>query len=194
MGIQMIAFFNFSLSNFVYNIDDKGQNWYGPCTCEFVDASPDDFPLRGDVTFLNQHPAQLTIRLRKNGALNLTHMVAGFDEQVEAWRAKGYPCNSDAYVMRYWPNREDVAAFLGISVALEEPKFSYFQQFMERHIGRDDMSGQLRCDFYGFHEPYFEMPNLPTEEDFLKGSPYFVTGENTIAFFTKPRSAALAAT
>jgi hypothetical protein len=181
----MIAYINFEPSNFVYSINDKGQNWHGPCTSNSFDYG--ESPLRGDVTFLDRLPAELTITRRKNGALNSTFMAAGLDERVEAMRAEGHPCNSDAYLLRHWPKSEHVsAAVLGISVALEEPKFSHYQRFMERHIGRANIGCQLQCDFYGFHEPFSEIPNLPTVDEFRNGSPYFITSEHKIIFFSKP--------
>jgi hypothetical protein len=176
----MIAVFDFSLAGVIYGLKGGEQDWRGPCTTEFVDTSPD----RGDVTFLNRFPAELVVRRLTDGALNQTMLVVGLDEQVAAWRAEGYPCASDAYVLKHWKNN-DGAAFLGIMVALEERNFAHYQRFMETHIGRPDLWGRIICAFQGFSENDYELPDTPTKDQFLDGHHYFGVGDHNIVFGTK---------
>jgi len=178
----MIAVFTFSVAELIYGIKDSGKDWVGPCTSEFVDTSPDSYPLRGDVRFLNSFPSEIGVKCRQDGSLNRALMTAGIDEKISEWRADGYPCASDAYVMRFWPQSSDSKELLGISVVLAEQKYSYFQEFMERHIGRADLSGRMICQFHGFNEPHQAMPDLPTKDEFLSGRHYFAVGDHSICF------------
>jgi hypothetical protein len=182
---SMLAIFNFSLANLIYGIRAEGQDWVGPCTTEFMDTSRDSWPIRSDVGFMNDFPAEVSFKLLKDGAVDRTLMATGLDEQIASWRAEGYPCTSDAYIMRYWPAKKDMAELLGITVALQEQKFSRFQNFMELHLGRGDLWGRLICQFHGFSEPDSEMPNLPTKSEFLNNRHYFVTGDHSIVFGAK---------
>jgi hypothetical protein len=181
----MLAIFNFSLANLIYGIRDEGLDWVGQCAPEFVDSSRDSWPLRGDVTFMNSFSAELHIKPLKDAALDRTLMATGLDDQVARWRAGGYPCTSDAYIMRYWPKQQDAPELLGITVALQEQKFLLFQNFLQANFGRSDIRGRLICDFHGFSEPDAEMPNLPSKTDFLNGAYYFAMGDHSLAFGTK---------
>jgi hypothetical protein len=87
--------------------------------------------------------------------------------------------------MRYWPKSSGHGEFIGIAVALGDSKFSDFQRFMERHIGRADLWARLSCQFHGFSEPHHQMPDLPTKEDFINGRHYFVVGDHALAFGVK---------
>jgi hypothetical protein len=40
-----------------------------------------------------------------------------------------------------------------LQIALRESKFVQVQAFMERHLGRTDLSLSINCPFYGFGEP-----------------------------------------
>jgi hypothetical protein len=68
-----------------------------------------------------------------------------------------------------------------LQIALRESKFVQVQAFMERHLGRIDLSLSINCPFYGFGEPSHEMPDFPTKSAFMSGADYFVpTAELTI--------------
>jgi hypothetical protein len=176
----MIAGFTFTLANASYHIRGDDHDWLAQCSAEFVDTSPNDFPLRGDVTFLNAIQAEITIKLRRDGSLNRSMMATGLDEQVAQWRKEGYLCNSDAYLMRYWPKSKDYPEFLGMTTVLTESKFARFHDFMLRHIGRADLRVRIGGSFQGFSEPDYQAPTLPTKAAFLGGQPYFVADDQTI--------------
>jgi len=112
-------------------------------------------------------------------------MAPGLDEQIEKWRSEGTSCDADVYLMRYWPQTKDGSEFLALTVALKEPKFTHYQRFMERHVGRSDLWGRMVCKFYGFSETDSVMPSVPTRDEFLAGRPYFVNGDHSIVFGTK---------
>jgi hypothetical protein len=76
----MIAGFTFTLARASYQIGDGEHGWLAHCSGDFVDTSPNDYPLRGDVTFLNEIPVEISIKPRKDGSLNHTMMTAGLDE------------------------------------------------------------------------------------------------------------------
>lgn len=178
----MIADFTFALASASYHIRDNGHDWLARCSANFIDTSRDSFPLRGDVTFLNSIPAEITIAVRKDGALNQTMMAAGLDEQVAAWRKDGYSSVADAYVLRYWPKQNDSPEFLAMTVALDKAKFDRFHEFMARHVGRGDLFARFIAQFHGFSEPHSEMPSLPTRQEFVAGRHYFVVCGMSIAF------------
>jgi hypothetical protein len=56
----MIAVFTFTLADASYHIRTDGHEWIARCRAEFIDSSRDGYPLRGDVTFLNKFPVEVT--------------------------------------------------------------------------------------------------------------------------------------
>ena len=183
----MIAVFTFQFSELVCTFYQRPYvEWHGRCKAEFEDTNPNDYPLRGDVTFLNRFQAELSVHLIKEGGLNDAFMVAGLDEQIAAWRREGYPAANDAMVMRYWPKRTVFPEFLGIQIGLRSPKYEHFSGFLTRHFARPDLIGRIITNFHGFSEPHSLMPDLPTEDEFLKGKPYFVMGDHSVTFSAPP--------
>jgi hypothetical protein len=79
----LIAGFTFTLANASYHIRDDEHEWLARCCVEFVDATPNHFPVRGDVTFLNSIPTEITIKPRTDGSLDRSMMARGIDER---WR------------------------------------------------------------------------------------------------------------
>jgi len=175
----MLAFFTLPLNQLRYQVADDGTWWIGQCKGEFKDLTRDYFPLRGDVTFLNAFSVELNIHLHVDGKLNHIFMCAGLDERVHAYRKEGYPCDNDFFLLRYYPEAD--APLLGAQVALSRPKFRRVQQFLISNFGRADVNLQLTCPFHGFKEPYYDTA-LPTHTEFMERQPYFVTGEQRLAF------------
>jgi len=176
----MFAGFTFTLADASYNIQRDEHDWRARCSAKFVNTFANDL-LRTDITFLNSIPTEITIKLRTDGSLNRSMLVDGLDEQVAQWRKAGFPCDSDAYLLQYWPKSKDLPALLGMTTMLTEAKFLRFHDFMVRHIGRDDLTVRIGCRFHGFREPHYEAAMLPTKEAFLlNGQHYFMPDETTI--------------
>jgi hypothetical protein len=174
----MLAAFRFRFSDLACSYDDvfdEGIKWYGTCVAHFEDtSSPEDWPIRGDVSFLNKYRAELSISKLVDGQLNDIFMDNGLDERVAAGRREGYPMKNDAYHIRYFRSRDDMPESLGIQIALKSEKHAHLHSFLSTHFGRFDLEGYLSADFYGFNEPpHAEHPNLPTEEEFRAGRSYF---------------------
>jgi hypothetical protein len=115
---------------------------------EFIDSSRDSYPLRGDVTFLNSFPAELSLK-PYNEPLNSLFLQQGIDEQVKEWHAQNYPCDEDAYVLSSWQKSKVTNS--------RESKPSY----TPISAGRTFL-GRLICIFHGFREEHFDNPTLPT--------------------------------
>ena len=105
----MYAHFRFPLSSLNYQIRDNQQNWFGSCNAEFGDASPNDYPLREDVTFLNSIPAEIGVMPLIDGELDSIFYAKGLDDIVTKSRQEGYPCNKDALLIKRWPKGEESA-------------------------------------------------------------------------------------
>ena len=178
----MLAIFTFTLANLSYHIREDGHEWLARCSGEFIDTSPNEFPLRDDVSFLNKYPVELIFQMRRDGRLNRSMMAPGLDEQVEQWRREQYPCEGDVYVMRHFPAREKHSAMIGVTVALEEQKFMLVHDFASRHLGRKDVTAAAKCRFHGFNEKYAELPSLPTRREFMDGRHYFVSDDLSFVF------------
>lgn len=177
----MIAVFTFNLADLKYQIRRQGVELIAPCQSDFIDSSKDSWPIRGDVTFLNSYPAELSLKLY-NEPLDDLFMRRGIDDQVKEWRAQDYPGDQDAYILSYWPKSNEYGELLCITAALRADKFDRAQAFLHAHIGRRDLSGRLICTFHGFREEHYEDPTLPTEKEFMEGRHYFAMADHSLTF------------
>jgi hypothetical protein len=141
----MTAIFEFSLDSVRYSISDV--RWTSRCSAHFTEPQ---HPYRR--TGSSTGSAEISIYCRKEGELNRILHVRDLDEQISQWRGDGYPCNGDVAVLRHYPKDERWQEFLGVSVALNEPKFSTMQEFLLRHIGRSDLRASVAFSFVGFEE------------------------------------------
>jgi hypothetical protein len=116
-------------------------------------------------------------------------LVQNLDEQIAQWREDGYPCDGDVSVLRHFPKGEHWDQFLGVSVALGDPKFNAVEAFLLRHIGRSDLMASVTCPFHGFSEPDDQrLLAYPTHEQFYRhGRPFFIIGDLSIGFGSKTR-------
>jgi hypothetical protein len=76
------ASFAFPPSDFSFAVDGSGVSWYGRCSADFMDTSPESYPSRGGVTFLNHFQCELSILAREEGALDRTLHAVGLDERI----------------------------------------------------------------------------------------------------------------
>lgn len=178
----MLASITFPISNLIFGITNEGLGYNGKCRAEFIDTSPDSYPLRGDVTFLNRIPPEVSLKVLEDGGLNKTLFVRGLDEFVAQKRAEGYASNEDAAVIRYWPADEKSSEMLSISCAISRTKFNSVQAFLSTNFGRTDLSGRITMTFYGFNETPQPNPDLPSKAEFLEGRPYFLLGPHSFTF------------
>lgn len=177
----MIAIFTFNLAELKYQIRKQTTEWTVPCRPEFLDSSKDSWPIRGDVTFLNSYPAELSLKLF-NEPLDNLFMRQGIDSQVKERRDQNYPCDEDAYTLNYWPKSTEYEELLGVTAAFRADKFEKMQTFLHAHIGRADLSGRLISTFHGFREEHYDNPTLPTEKEFMEGRHYFVMADHSLTF------------
>ena len=176
----MFAKITFSPADLSFGLNEGDlEHWWGSCKARFVDYET-GYPLRGDVTFLDGLPPELRILPRIEGKLNDTAMQGGMDERVTALRAQGYD-QPDLLLLRYFPASEKHESFLGISVILGTHGLAFFKDAFHRLFPSSDVEFLLQCDFHGFREPHFDHENLPTKDQFMKGSPYFVTGKYSVS-------------
>ncbi|WP_316178349.1 MULTISPECIES: hypothetical protein [unclassified Bradyrhizobium] len=175
----MIADFTFKLAHLSYHIDGEGHRWLARCAGNVPDL--DNFSVRGAIPFLDGIPVDIAFKLRKDGSLDHAMMTPGLDGQIAQRRQRGYRCDSDAYILHFFPKEDGSLSFLGMTTVLTEVNFARFHEFMLRHIGRSDLSARLICPFHGFSNEYSKFTSIPTKQQFLEGQPYFEEGEQTIA-------------
>ncbi len=180
----MSVIFTFSLDSISYQISDVRSNWTVRCSAHFTEPQ---YPFSS--TGSSTDSAEMTIYRRQEGMLNGMMLVPNLDEQIAQWREDGYPCDADVSVLRYYPKGEHWDQFLGVSVALDEPKFNAVQAFLLQHIGRSDLMASVICPFNGFSEPKDETLAFPTREQFYHhGRPFFITGDHSVAFGCKSQT------
>jgi len=166
----MIATFRFQLSELSASLltSNKWQ-WLGSC-----DANVADLLVPAPADLLIQHIADF----------DLTD-TQGFDQQPETleWRRELSVAKEqgtvDAMQMSHSPDR------LGITIALCSQKHDQFGTFLMHHFARPDLIGSISCRFYGFAGSSRPELRLPSEEEFVKGKPYFVLGDHSLVFFRK---------
>jgi len=166
----MIATFTFQLSELSASLlrSNKWQ-WLGSCGAKVADLL---IPSRAEL--LIQHIADF----------DLTD-TQGFDQQPETleWRRELSVAQEqgtvDAMRMSHSPDR------LGITIGLCPQKHDQFGTFLMHHFARPDLIGSISCRFYGFAGSSQPESRLPTEEEFVKGKPYFVLGDHSLVFLRK---------
>jgi hypothetical protein len=180
----MSVIIRFSLDSINYQISDVGSCWTIRCSAHYTEPQ-NPFSSTGSST----DSAELNIYRRQEGMLNGMMMVQNLDEQIAQWRENGYPCDADVLVLRHIPKGEHWDQILGVSVALNEPKFNTVQAFLLQHIGRSDLAASVICPFHGFSEPKDEKLAFPTYEQFYHdGRPFFITGDLSVAFGCKSQT------
>ena len=148
----MLVHITLPIAALSFGIRGREVSWWGPCKAEFVDTSPDDdYPLRGDVTFLNRFPSELGILPREDGKLDQTLHAAGLDQQIVEWRKDGYD-QEDVLLLRYYKTTKEYPEFLGLSVALSKHKMERFTQIFHHHFPKPEVDLRIGCSFHGFRE------------------------------------------
>ncbi len=178
----MTAHLATNLSNLSFAVTPNDRvTWWGKCSADF-DQTGDGYPVRGDVSFLNSFPAEISIQPRNDGDLNRTLMATGIDEQVRTWRAQGHN-QPDVLLLRYDKKRGPIGQPLGVLLALDRTKLIHFEGIARQHFGSSKINVIMTCSFHGFRESSLDNPELPSKDEFLEGRrPYFSTTDLSFSF------------
>jgi hypothetical protein len=149
----MLANFSFDLSSVHLHIGGggglkkSGAIWVANCKTNFRDVTTDFWPLRGDVSFLNQYPAEITILPFSLPDVELDFYQAGLAKQIAKGIEEGYPAPVDALGIRYLDAKASStdSGFLGIVRGIERSNYEIADKVLQRHLGRSDLMCNIGC-------------------------------------------------
>ncbi|MBV8763709.1 MAG: hypothetical protein JO137_02970 [Hyphomicrobiales bacterium] len=186
----MLANFSFDLSRVHLHIGggfrQSGAVWVANCKSNFRDVTTEPWPLRGDVSFLNQYPAEIKILPFSVPDIELDFYQTGLAKRIAQGIEDGYPTPVDALGIQYLDAKTSKTDYglLGIVCGIERSNYDVADKMLQRHLGRSDLICNVGCTFHGFNEAHYSLPDIPTRDEFMTGSHYFATAsKGSITFY-----------
>ena len=171
----MNAVFTFKLSDLIAGLTRSNQ-WEWNCSCE--------------AELISHYNANLTVEPISECDLVSSHIVSNFDkepvaqqleEELSAAKTDG---TADATILGYWAEYKE--APLGVSIGLRPQKYELFRTFVTLHFGRPDLFCRIISRFVGFAASSEGGLIIPNRDEFLKGRPYLILDDSSIAFSAGP--------
>lgn len=156
---------------------DEQLEFWGTAPVYFPPQPADEWPARPDHSFLRPLAKEVHVHRRVDGRLDALTLVPGVDAEVARRREGGFD-SPDVVALKLFAFEGQT--LLGVSIVLNERKFSFFRDALFRHYPALDVTIAIGGRFHGFRTSDRDAPNIVTAEAFLDGAPYIFVDDCSI--------------